>query len=50
VNPDLILLDDETCRVCGCTHYEACVDDVGEPCYWIEPGLCSACAEGAVLL
>lgn len=30
------------CRVCGCTWNNACVTD-GEPCYWVEPNLCSAC-------
>jgi len=33
------------CRVCGCTddNCSACVAVIGEPCYWREPGLCSAC-------
>lgn len=36
------------CRECGCTEDEACVDDVtGDPCFWVEPDLCSACAEEA---
>jgi ParB family chromosome partitioning protein len=32
-----------TCRVCGCTDEAACDDD-GQPCHWVEPDLCSACA------
>ena len=29
------------CRVCGCTQHNACPGG----CYWVEPDLCSACAE-----
>lgn len=33
------------CVACGCTDERACVDLVtGEPCHWVEPGLCSGCA------
>ena len=32
------------CRVCGCTDLMACRP---EPCHWVEPDLCSACAEFA---
>lgn len=32
------------CRVCGCTENEACETEAGEPCHWVEPDLCSACA------
>lgn len=33
------------CRVCGCTDERACEDaNIGGPCYWVEPNLCSACA------
>ena len=34
------------CRVCGCTddNCSQCVEKTGEPCYWVEPDLCSACA------
>lgn len=28
------------CRQCGCSDNSACE----EVCYWVEPGLCSACA------
>lgn len=33
------------CRTCGCTDDECsgCVAVIGEPCYWLAPGLCSAC-------
>jgi DnaJ-class molecular chaperone len=33
------------CRVCGCTDDDCsgCVERTGEPCYWAEPNLCSAC-------
>ena len=33
------------CRGCGCTADKACATASGETCYWIEPYLCSACAE-----
>lgn len=35
------------CRVCGCTDYDCrqCIERTGRPCYWVEDGLCSACAE-----
>lgn len=29
------------CRVCGCTEDNACLGG----CYWVEPDLCSACAQ-----
>lgn len=32
-----------TCRACGCTDWTACLDDFQQPCYWIEPDLCSQC-------
>lgn len=32
------------CRVCGCTETTPCMTDKG-PCSWVEPDLCSACAE-----
>jgi hypothetical protein len=34
--------DDPVCRVCGCTEFHACP----EGCWWVEPDLCSSCAEG----
>ena len=35
------------CRVCGCTDEDCggCVEKTGEPCHWVEDGLCSACAK-----
>jgi len=34
------------CRGCGCADWMACVDsDTGQRCHWVEPDLCSACAE-----
>jgi hypothetical protein len=35
-----------TCRVCGCTDADCrqCIEKTGEPCYWVEDDLCSACA------
>ena len=33
------------CRVCGCTRYNACRCDNGNPCYWIRKDLCSMCAD-----
>ena len=37
------------CRICGCTdlNCSGCVERTGEPCYWVEPDLCSACAADA---
>lgn len=34
------------CCECGCTEDDACMTDDG-PCYWAEPGLCSACVDSA---
>lgn len=36
----------KTCKVCGCTDYDCrqCIEETGEPCYWVEDNLCSACA------
>jgi|GEM_PF-4782394 len=36
---------DRVCRVCGCTDANCaqCVLKTGEPCFWVEPDLCSAC-------
>lgn len=40
------------CRVCGChmcsctdDEYRMCYERTGAPCWWVEPNLCSACAE-----
>lgn len=38
-----------TCRVCGCTDDDCsqCIAKTGEPCHWVERGLCSACVVDA---
>lgn len=35
----------DQCAVCGCTEEDCsqCVARTGEPCYWAQAGLCSAC-------
>lgn len=33
------------CRGCGCTDDHACVDLSGQPCFWVEPDLCSECSD-----
>lgn len=35
------------CRVCGCTDDDCsqCIEATGEPCTWVEPDLCSRCAQ-----
>ena len=37
----------QRCRACGCTEEDcsACAERTGEPCGWVEPDLCSACAD-----
>jgi len=32
------------CRKCGCTEDHACMDNYGNPCFWVEEDLCSECA------
>ena len=36
-----------TCRKCGCTDADCsgCIERTGAPCSWVEPDLCSACAD-----
>jgi hypothetical protein len=42
------LFEEQSCRKCGCTQDEPCVDDqTKEPCHWIEPDLCSFCVPAA---
>ena len=38
--------DDRVCRRCGCTDLDCreCIERTGEPCFWVEEDLCSACA------
>ena len=33
------------CRVCGCTAVDCsgCYERTGQPCFWVDPDLCSAC-------
>ena len=35
----------QSCRVCGCTDFDCskCIEKTGEPCYWVDANLCSAC-------
>jgi PRTRC genetic system protein E len=35
------------CRVCGCTDSDCrqCIEKTGEPCYWVDDDLCSACVQ-----
>lgn len=39
-------LDIKMCMKCGCTDDNciACIQKTGQPCHWISPNLCSACA------
>ena len=41
------LHEGQICRVCGCTDFNCsqCIDATGKPCHWVEPDLCSRCAE-----
>lgn len=43
--PHIEITAPRTCRVCRCTEDDCsqCVEKTGEPCYWVAPGLCSAC-------
>lgn len=44
------ILDEQACRICGCTEYTPCTDPNGAgpgapaPCHWIGKDLCSVCA------
>ncbi|MYA40461.1 MAG: hypothetical protein F4Z31_01525 [Gemmatimonadetes bacterium] len=33
---------EDTCRVCGCSDYDACVDIDRGPCGWAAPNLCTS--------
>ncbi|MEK7256101.1 MAG: hypothetical protein AAB316_15225 [Bacteroidota bacterium] len=47
LHPTKIIAYTQTaCRRCGCTDDDCsqCFEAQGEPCYWIEPELCSRCA------
>lgn len=50
----LCRVSDRTCRNCGCHDYDACVvtkapprawNQPGQPCWWVEDDLCSACTD-----
>lgn len=50
VKPDIFLHSYEIireCRVCGCTDMDCreCIEDLGHPCQWVEPDLCSRCRD-----
>lgn len=36
-----------SCKYCGCTddNCSQCIEKTGEPCYWLEENVCSACFE-----
>lgn len=36
-----------TCRACGCTDNDCsqCIRSTGQPCFWVERDLCSACVK-----
>lgn len=36
---------DRSCRFCGCTDLNACIDGDGHACYWVAPDVCSECRE-----
>ena len=38
--------DGDACLRCGCTDLDCggCIERTGMPCWWVAPGLCSACA------
>lgn len=38
-----------TCRICKCIDQAACFSHTHGPCWWIEPDLCSHCAEPAIV-
>lgn len=38
-----------TCRVCGCTENQACYSHNHGTCWWVEPDLCSHCAEPVIV-
>lgn len=40
-------MDSQTCKICGCTDYDCrqCIEKTGNPCYWFEKDVCSACAD-----
>lgn len=43
-------LEVPACQVCGCTNNKSCemVKDEFRPCWWVRPGICSACKDKPV--
>lgn len=41
--PPAHVMDIQSCWSCGCTDSKACIDDEGDPCFWVENDLCSEC-------
>lgn len=43
-------MNTKSCSVCGCTEWDCrqCIERTGEPCYWFEEDLCSACAASTI--
>jgi hypothetical protein len=45
----LAVVVDGRCRVCGCIDVRPCripsPDGAAQPCWWVEPDLCSGCEE-----
>ena len=43
---DQMMMTEHECRVCGCNDNDCfnCYFESGEPCFWVEPDLCSNCA------
>lgn len=41
---------ERTCRACGCTEPNACINHVDGACWWVEPDLCSHCKLTAAAL
>ncbi len=41
--------DERICLGCGCTEMNCvkCIEKTGQPCYWVEDNLCSACLQDA---
>lgn len=44
VDDELLELGGAVCRNCGCSQNDPCVTPHGH-CFWIEPDLCSGCAQ-----
>lgn len=43
-------MTERTCRACGCTQHNACVNHVDGACWWISEDLCSHCQLTAAAL